>query len=197
MILVWVFLYFGACVRSLHSGLSEFPHQIVVHRRDESLRSWRNWILVDPLVHPYRWLQPDLVPPSPFLSCDRVIMSGGSGVSCTLRLLMSTSEMLGFPSSVGQAQGLLIPLFSMQKLGAGCQLLRRLSSLLWLDRITKMLFSGKSPLLVGGSSRVLLLPGLTALLSSWLGLSWMALGPRDVCFLTVLGYLRVMETLLL
>ena len=34
----------------------------------------------DPLVHPYRWLRPDLVPPAPFLQCDLLITPGGSGV---------------------------------------------------------------------------------------------------------------------
>ena len=32
---------------------------------------WRNWIREDPMVHPYRWLRPDLVPP---------LTPGGSGV---------------------------------------------------------------------------------------------------------------------
>ena len=73
-------LVFGACVRCFYSRLGEFLHGVVVHRRDESIRSWRNWILEDPLVHPYRWLQPDLVPPSPFVSCDPGITPGGSGV---------------------------------------------------------------------------------------------------------------------
>ena len=29
-----------------------------VHRRDEAIRGWRNWIREDPSVHPYRWLRP-------------------------------------------------------------------------------------------------------------------------------------------
>ena len=40
----------------------------------------RNWIREDPLVHPYKWLRPDLVPPSPFLQCEPHLSSGGSGV---------------------------------------------------------------------------------------------------------------------
>ena len=57
---------FGACARSLQSRLSEFLYAIVVWRQDDSIRSWRNWILEDPLVHAYPWRQPDLVLPSPY-----------------------------------------------------------------------------------------------------------------------------------
>ena len=35
---------------------------------------------LDPLVHPYRWLRPDLVPPAPFLQCEPHLSLGGSGV---------------------------------------------------------------------------------------------------------------------
>ena len=47
-----------------------FIHSIVVHRRDEAIRGVRNWIREDPLVHPYKWLRPDLIPPAPFLQCE-------------------------------------------------------------------------------------------------------------------------------
>ena len=40
----------------VHRRLSDFIHQVVVHRRDEAIRGWRNWIREDPSVHPYRWL---------------------------------------------------------------------------------------------------------------------------------------------
>ena len=52
----------------------------MVHRRDEAIRGWRHWIREDPLVHPYRWLRPDLVPPAPFLQCDPRLTPDGSGV---------------------------------------------------------------------------------------------------------------------
>ena len=64
----------------VHRRLCDFVHQVVVNRRDEAIRRWRNWIREDPLVHPYRWLRPDLVPPAPFLQCDRALTPGGSGV---------------------------------------------------------------------------------------------------------------------
>ena len=39
------------------------------------------WLREDPLVRPYRWLRPDLVPPSLFfLCCDPSLTPGGSGV---------------------------------------------------------------------------------------------------------------------
>ena len=57
-----------------------FIHQVVVHRRDAAIRGWRNWIREDPLVHPYRWLRPDLVPLAPFLQCDPRLTPDGSGV---------------------------------------------------------------------------------------------------------------------
>ena len=51
-----------------------------MHRRDEAIRGWRSWIREDPLVHPYRWLRPDLVPPAPFLQCKPHLTPGDSGV---------------------------------------------------------------------------------------------------------------------
>ena len=60
--------------------LSDFLHADVVHRRDEATGRWRNWIREDPMVHPYRWLRPDLVPPAPFLQCKPHLTPGGSGV---------------------------------------------------------------------------------------------------------------------
>ena len=63
-----------------HHRLSDFIHAVVVHRRDEAIREWRNWIREDPLVHPYRWLCPDLIPPAPFLQCKPHLTPGGSGV---------------------------------------------------------------------------------------------------------------------
>ena len=64
----------------VHRRLCEFVHQVVVNRRDEAVRGWRNWIREDPLVHPYRWLRPDLVPPAPFLQCEPCLTPDGSGV---------------------------------------------------------------------------------------------------------------------
>ena len=60
--------------------LCDFIHQVVVHRRDEAVREWRNWIREDPLLHPYRWLRPYLVPPAPFLQCEPRCTPDGSGV---------------------------------------------------------------------------------------------------------------------
>ena len=54
---------FHRIVSGIHNRLSDFIHAIVVHRRDEAVRGWRNWVREDPLVNPKRWLRPDLVLP--------------------------------------------------------------------------------------------------------------------------------------
>ena len=64
----------------VHRRPSDFIHQVVVHRRDEAIRGWRSWIREDPLVHPYWWLRPDLVPPAPFLQCKPHFIPDVSGV---------------------------------------------------------------------------------------------------------------------
>ena len=64
----------------VHRRLCDFIHQVVVHRRDEAIRVWRNWIREDPLVHPCRWLRPDLVPRAPFLQCEPHLTPDVSGV---------------------------------------------------------------------------------------------------------------------
>ena len=71
---------FNLVVSGVHHRLSNFIHSVVVHRRDEATRGWRNWIREDPIVHPKRWLRPDLVPPAPFLQCKPHLTPGGSGV---------------------------------------------------------------------------------------------------------------------
>ena len=64
----------------VHRRLCDFIHQVVVHRRDEAIREWRNWIREDLLVHPCSWLRPDLVPLAPFLQCEPHLTTDGSGV---------------------------------------------------------------------------------------------------------------------
>ena len=59
---------FFRIVSGIHRRLSDFIHSVVVHRRDEAIREWRSWLREDPLVHPYKWLRPDLVPPRSFSS---------------------------------------------------------------------------------------------------------------------------------
>ena len=64
----------------VHCRLCDFVHQVVVHRRDDAVRGWRNWIREDPMVHPYRWLRPDLVPLAPFLQCEPRLTPNCAGV---------------------------------------------------------------------------------------------------------------------
>ena len=71
---------FHRVVSGIHHRLSDFIHSVVVHRRDEPIRGWRNWLREEPSVHPYKWLRPDLVPPAPFLQCEPHLTPGGSGV---------------------------------------------------------------------------------------------------------------------
>ena len=81
---------FHGVVSDLHRRLNDFIHAVVVHRRDDAIRWWRNWIRrEDPLVHPYKWLCPDLVPPALFLQCQPHLTPGPA--------LMKNSERLGSP----------------------------------------------------------------------------------------------------
>ena len=78
--LVWVWLRWRflslVCIQIWISSCRE-SFDIV---RKRAVQGWKTWILEDPLVHPSRWLRPDLVPPSPFLRCDPGETTGGSGV---------------------------------------------------------------------------------------------------------------------
>ena len=74
---------FHRVVSDVHCRLSDFIHGVVVHRRDEAIRGWRNWLGEDPLVHTYKWLRSDLVHPAPFLHCTPHLFPG-SGVLADL-----------------------------------------------------------------------------------------------------------------
>ena len=67
-------------VAGLYGRVSIFVRGIVAHRRNVGITAWRSWLREDPLVHLYRWLRADRLPPSPFLQCDRVVTPGGAGV---------------------------------------------------------------------------------------------------------------------
>ena len=43
---------FHRVVSDIHHRLSDFIYAVVVHRRDDAIRGWRDWIREDPLVHP-------------------------------------------------------------------------------------------------------------------------------------------------
>ena len=55
-------------VAELYGRVSTFIRRLVAHRRSVGIATWRSW------------LRADLVPPSPFLQCDRALTPGGSGV---------------------------------------------------------------------------------------------------------------------
>ena len=67
-------------VAALRLGLGGFLRAVFRGRKDRAVQGWKAWLLEDPVVHPYSWLRPDLVPPSPFLQCDPCETPGGSGV---------------------------------------------------------------------------------------------------------------------
>ena len=78
----------------------------VVHRRDEAIRGWRNWLREDPLVHPHKWLRPDLVPPQLHFSCvSPILRLVVLGFLPILLGLMRNSEKPGFPIVVAPGKG--------------------------------------------------------------------------------------------
>ena len=58
-----VVVEFHRVLSGMRHRLSDFIHAVVVHRWDSAIREWRNWLREDPLVHPYKWLRPDLEQP--------------------------------------------------------------------------------------------------------------------------------------
>ena len=86
-----------ASVVDLHQTLDSFLQSVVRSRRDKALLGWKTWILEDPSTHPYRWLRPDFVPPSPFLQCDPGDTVGGSGVIADPALIDAKFREAGMP----------------------------------------------------------------------------------------------------
>ena len=86
----------------IHRRLSDFIHAVVVCRRDEAVREWRNWIREDPMVHPYRWLRPDLLL---FFSVSLLSRLVVLRFLLILLGLMRNSERLGFPTFVALGKG--------------------------------------------------------------------------------------------
>ena len=110
-------------VSGVHRRLSDFIHQVVIHRRDSAIRGWRNWIREDPLVHPYRWLRPDLV--LPFFSVSLVLLWVVLVFFLILIRLMKNSERLGFPIFAVLGKGRPALMNSALKLRVGCCFYRR------------------------------------------------------------------------
>ena len=93
-------------VAGLYDRVSSFLRGIVAHRRSVGITAWRNWLREDPLVHPYRWLRADRLPPSPFLQCDRALTPGGSGVLADpAGIDEENSARLGFPTFAALGKG--------------------------------------------------------------------------------------------
>ena len=131
----------------VHRRLSDFIHAVVVHRRDEAVRGWRNWIREDTKVHPYRWLRPDLVLPAPYpFYSEPQLTLGGFGVLALV--LMRNFETPGFPTFVALGKGIPALRNSILRLWSGCLFCLRSLCQGLLVRCLLMLFSVKVFLLV-------------------------------------------------
>ena len=97
-----------ASVVDLHQSLDVFLQNVVRNRRDKAILVWKAWIWEDPSTHPYRWLRPDLVPPSPFCSVILRILLVGLVLSLILLFLMLSFGRLGCLISLGLPGVLLI-----------------------------------------------------------------------------------------
>ena len=132
-----------ASVVDLHQGVDSFLQNVVRSRKDKALLGWKAWILEDPSSHPYRWLRPDLVPPSPFLQCDPEETVGGSGV------IAVNFGRLGCPIFLGLLGVLLIWMNSLRRLlEAGYLCWMFFTFLLLLAMCWLKLFGRRSLLLV-------------------------------------------------
>ena len=88
---------FYRVVSDFHHRLSDFIHAVVVCRRDVAVRRWRDWIWEDTMVHPYRWLRPDLVPLLLFFSVSPILHLVVLVCLLILLRLMKNSERLASP----------------------------------------------------------------------------------------------------
>ena len=89
-------------------SLDRLLQSIVRHRKEKAVLGWKAWILEDPSAHPYRWLRPDLVPPSLFCSVILGILLVGLVLLLTLLLSMLSFGRLGCLISLGLPGALLI-----------------------------------------------------------------------------------------
>ena len=112
---------FHHVVTGLHRRHSDFIHSVVVHRRDDAIRVWRNWIREDPLVHPYQ-LAYDLIwcRLLPFFSVSPISRLVVLECLLTLPGLMRNSERLGFPTFVVLGKGRPALKNSIMRLKDGC-----------------------------------------------------------------------------
>ena len=108
-------------VAGLYDRVSTFIRGIVAHRRSVGITAWRSWLREDPLVHPYRWLRADRLPPSPFLQCDRALTPGVLVFLLTLLVLMKNSARLGFPTFAALGKGRPALMNSIVSVMGGCR----------------------------------------------------------------------------
>ena len=116
-------------VAALHLELDKFLQAVVRSRKDRAVQGWKAWLLEDPLVHPYRWLRPDLFPLSPFLQCDPGETPDGSGVLADPALIDAKFREAWMPYFCRSGRGLLILMTSLM-------MLREVGCLFWMNFIS-------------------------------------------------------------
>ena len=114
----------------LHRRLCEFVHRVVVHRRDEAFRGWRNWLREDLKFTltsgcGLTWCFLPL-----FSSASLILLRGVLGFWLTLQRLMRNSEGLGFPIFVVLGKGKPAWRNLLWRFTAGCPCFLRFLSLL-------------------------------------------------------------------
>ena len=112
---------FYRAASGIHRRLSDFIHAVVGCRRDEAVRGWRNWIREDPMVHPCRWLRPDLVPLGPLLLCKPHLTPGGSGVLADPARIDEEFRKAWLPFFVVLGKGIPALRNSILRLRSGCR----------------------------------------------------------------------------
>ena len=113
----------------VHRRLSDFIHQVVIHRRVAAIRRWRNWIREDPLVHPVVGFDLIWCRLLPFfnVTLDSLLMV--QVFYLILIRLMQNSERPGFPTFAVLGKGRPALTNSALRLMGGCRFFLRFISL--------------------------------------------------------------------
>ena len=117
---------FFLAASNVHRRLSDFIHQVVVHRRDEAIRGWRNWIREDPSGSSLSLASSRLGAACSLLfSVSLVVLLMVLVFFLILLGLMKNSERLGFPIFAVLGKGRPALMNSALKLRVGCRFYRR------------------------------------------------------------------------
>ena len=161
-------------VEGLHLRLSDFIQRIDVHRREEVIRVWRNWLRGGSSCSSLQVAQTGLGAPAPFLQCDPLSTPRGSRVLADPARIDEEFRKAWLPYYCRSGQGETSLEEFTHEVEVGCLSSRRLLCRGFLGRCLLRLFIVRALLLVvwmagiGGSSRLCWLPGLMVLLVSCL-----------------------------